>query len=97
MLRFVGIKELNVIERFRLVSLSKSYYRKLRRFLEKADVILRIKKYKGDGKQKKFSIHIRVNAPRLLFTSQSVDWDLKRSIHKNFKKLLKEIENKFRK
>ena len=96
MLRFIGIKELNIIERLKLFSLTKHYHKKLRTYLKNPELIVRIKKYSKQGKQK-FSIHSRINAPRLILTSQSADWDLSRTIHKNFNKFLKEIENKFEK
>src|SRR3989344_1176170 len=97
MLRFIGIKELNIIERLKLFSLTRPYYKKLRTYFKNPELIIRIKKYNKEGKQKKFSIHSRINAQRLLLTSQSADWDLPRAIHKNFNKFLKEIENKFEK
>ena len=97
MLRFINIKELNIIERLTLSTLTKQYYKKIRTFLKNAELIVRIKKYKEKGKKSKFSIHSRIIAPKLLLTSQSSDWDLKRTTHKNFKQLLKSIHSKFRK
>jgi len=53
-----------------------------------------IKNYEKEGKQKKFSINLKVIAPTRIFKANATDWDLARAFHKVLNKIMNEIESR---
>ena len=53
-----------------------------------------LKKYEKTGKMQKFSVHARVKGLTGSFEADYGDWDLARTIHKVFNKLMNEIEKR---
>jgi len=71
------------------------YYVRIQRQIKNLTVFsFDLKEYKKEGKAKKFSVHIRVEAPTRIFEADYADWDLARTIHKVLNKLMNEIEKR---
>ena len=51
--------------------------------------------YKKHG-TRKYDIRVAVNSPDKKLEAQESDWDLKRTLHKVFENIQREIEHKFR-
>ena len=72
------------------------YSRKIERKLKNLNsIVVDLKEYKKLGNKKKFSIHVRIADSYKIFEADAADWDFKRTLHKVFNKLEKEIEHRF--
>jgi len=96
LIQCIGIDELDEQEKVIVNKLANEYFQKYVRILNNAtNLQIHIKTYDDDGKQRKFSIHAKVVAPTVIFTStKASDWDLARTLHKAFKDLENQIEHK---
>lgn len=55
-----------------------------------------LKEYKKESNRKKFSIHLRIEAPtRRIFEADASGFDFKIVLHKLFKKINEELEHRF--
>ena len=101
-----GAENLSRIQLFNLGRISKGYYNKIIRAIYN-DLILSVKlkchektgtggKEKEKKKPRKFGIHLQVKTATKGLDSSASDWDLNKTLHSAFKKLLNEIEHKFR-
>lgn len=68
------------------------YYNKLIRYLDINSIDFSLKTYKNQGKNKNYSVHIRVKSQNTSFEADYSDWDLAKVIHKVFSKVMNEIE-----
>ncbi len=87
--------ELSDKERWELDKLVNEYYEKIKRELKKdISLVVHIKDYDKDGKEKKYSINLKI-VNSVVFKSDSDDYNLPKAIHKAFNKVMSEIEHKF--
>ncbi len=55
-----------------------------------------LKEYKKESNRKKFSIHLRIAIDtKNKFEAEAADFDLKRTLHKLFKKIDEQLEHRF--
>jgi len=75
--------------------LTTEYFKKIKRSVNNlVNITLQIKTYDKEGKRKKYSINLRLNAPTKEFASNRADdWELTRAIHKSFKDILTQIKH----
>lgn len=90
-LRLLGDEEKPVLNR-----LVREYYVKISRKLHNPKLILKFKKYKAEGKRAKYSIHCRVDSPSLLAVAEAYDWDFATAMHKVMRKVINEINHKYK-
>jgi len=93
-IKYVGIRNLDEFENSKLKSIAERSYPKLGHLLKNPVLQIAIKKYNEAGKRCKISLHARVAAPNLRFSSGADDWEISKAAHKIFDKLEKEIEHK---
>ena len=101
-----GEESLSEGEKFQLNKVVNHYYDKIGRNVKNDFMILvKIKAYEKAGKgkkdedchkSKKFSIQVQIKTATRKLDSSAADWDLNRTLHDAFKKMLTEIEHKFR-
>lgn len=95
-----GISDLKKGERYQLNKIVNSYFDKIKRQIKnEMTLVVKIKHYETAGKKnkaKKASIQVNVITATRNLESSASDWDLNRTLHAVFKKLLNEIEHKFR-
>lgn len=94
-IQYIGLEQLNDEEKEILNRLSKEYYEKIRRTLKnETTIIVHVKEHKKTGNRKKYSVHVRVNAPTKPFDSENADWELAKVLHESFKDLERQIQHK---
>jgi len=94
-LRYVGIKSLGESDSFTVKRISEKVYPKLLRYMPDAELVLIIKKYEKTGNRQKFSVHSKLNNPKMKFKSESFDWDISKATHKALNKLQTEVKRKY--
>ena len=91
-----GLEILNENEKKDFETVLGKYYEKIERKLKDiSSIVFHLKEYNRQGTRKKFSIHAKIVYSGKFFEADSFDWDLKRTIHKLFRKMEEEIEHKF--
>jgi len=95
-----GVEDLDKDQKYQLNKIVNSYFDKIKRSL-KNDVVLlvKIKQYETAGKKdkaKKSSVQLQIKTSTKNLEASASDWDLNRTLHDVFKKMLVEIEHKFR-
>ncbi len=95
-IQIIGVKKLDESEIQIINKLASEYYGKIaRNFKEEVSLIIHIKTHNITGKRKKYGIHVRVNSPSFFLEStNAVDWDLARTLHKAFNSVEREILHK---
>lgn len=96
-----GFEVLSREEFYQLNKIVNSYYEKIKRSVNQDfTVSIKLKEYKRQGKKDKahkFSIQLGISIPtKRKIESSAADWDLNRTLHSGFKKILEEIEHMFR-
>jgi len=105
-IKITGAENLGRFQLFNLGRISNSYYNKIARSIHN-DFQLNIKlkchekagkgdKEKDKKKMRKFGVQLQVKTATRGLDSSASDWDLNRTLHSAFKKLLSEIEHRFR-
>lgn len=98
-LNFIGLDSLDETEANNLKTYSDRFYQKVSRTITtNADplIILHVKKMKASGKRCKYSVHGKIESPKLLASVEYSDWDFIRALNKTFEKLEFEIAHKFK-
>jgi len=106
-IKISGVENLGRIQLFNLNRISNGYYNKIARSIHN-DFQLNIKLKchekagKGDEKKdkkkmRKYGVQLQVKTTTTGLDSSASDWDLNRTLHSAFKKLLSEIEHRFKK
>ncbi len=95
-IRFVKSKSLTEEEIDIVNKIGSLYLTKIERYTKNPDLMVYIKKQKdNDDKSVKYSIKSRIEGS-IFIQSSCHDWNLQRATHSCFKKLLKEIDHKFK-
>ncbi|RLE44640.1 hypothetical protein DRJ22_05690 [Candidatus Woesearchaeota archaeon] len=94
-IQFIGLNKLTAEEQATVQELTTEYFKKIKRSLNNLiNIALQIKTYEKEGKRKKYSINLRINAPTKEFASnKSQDWELPRAIHKAYQDILNQIKH----
>lgn len=97
-IQIAGIDELKPEEIPEVNKLVNEYHEKIQRELSNITSLqVHIKCYQKDGEKRKFSIHAKAVAPTQIFAStKAQDWDLKRTLHKCFKDLERQIRHRLK-
>jgi len=98
-IQFVGLNELDADEQEVVQRLSTEHYEKIKRSVKNiVSMIVHLKTYGGEGKKKKYAVHVRLHVPtRAVFEScKSHDWELPRAMHKSFDDIRHQIAHKLR-
>ena len=96
--RYVGLKNLTLLEQATLRKLAEKHYDKIYRNFKGniVDLVLHIKTYDVQGR-KKYSLHAKVEAPaKKVFTAKDADWDLRKVTQAVFDKLREELKKEFK-
>lgn len=96
-IQFIGLTELDPDEQHVVQDLATEYYDKVQRSVkEVTSLVIHIKQHAKGGARKKYSVHIRVDAPSFVFESTKAnDWDLAKTVHKAFQDVENGIKHKF--
>jgi len=96
----VGFNVLNEKDKRDFQKLFEEYSKKIQYKIKGIELIkihLKEYNYREDiaDKNKKFSIHVKVKGPMKSIEAEASDWDLRRTLHKVFKKMIEEAEHTF--
>jgi len=94
-IHLAGVDTLKERQKQLVNRLLNEYYPRIQRQLKNfTSFEVDIKNYKKEGKQKKFSINLKVVVPTRIFKANAIDWDLARALHNVLNKIMNEIESK---
>jgi len=95
-IQIVGIKDLDDMEIEAVNRIANRYYGKIQREIKKINsLVIHIKSYEKQGRERKYSIHVRVIAPSRIFVSTKAhDWDLDKALHMSFRDVIREIQHR---
>lgn len=94
-IQIIGIRDLDEMEIESVNRLANRYFPKIQREIKKINsVAIHIKSYEKEGREKKYSIHVKVMAPTGIFTStKAFDWNLETALHKSFNDVIREMQH----
>jgi len=93
-IKYIGLKELDINEQAIVKDILEEEYEKIHRLIKNiTNVNFHIKLYNIEGKAKKYSVHIKIEAPTRIFTANTADWDLAKVTHECINAVKKEIES----
>jgi len=97
-IRFIGLEDFNINERAIINEIVPKHSKKISRSMEDYVLILKFKKHSTANKRidesVKFSMHAKIESPKMIISSSYADWDLRRTLHKTLEKLQKEVDHK---
>ncbi|MBW2976503.1 hypothetical protein KY347_03590 [Candidatus Woesearchaeota archaeon] len=94
-IQIIGIKDLDDMETEAVNRLANRYYKKIQRQIKNiTSMVVHIKSSNKEGKQRNYSIHVKVIAPTRIFVStKAMDWNFEKTLHKSFKDVEKRIQH----
>ncbi|MAH02021.1 MAG: hypothetical protein QF798_02265 [Candidatus Woesearchaeota archaeon] len=94
-IQITGIKDLDEMEIESVNRLANRYYSKIQREIKNiTSLTVHIKSYEKQGREKKYSVHVKVIAPTRIFVStKTSDWDLEKALHKSFRDVIREMQH----
>jgi len=94
-IQIIGIKDLDDMEVEAVNRLANRYYGKIQREIQNiTSVVVHIKSYRKQGRQRNYSVHVKVMAPTRIFVSTKThDWNLEKSLHQSFGDVIREIQH----
>lgn len=96
-IQFKGLVNFTTLEEATIKKLTREYYDKLLRDIKDALLVIDLKKYENQGKRTKYAFHSRVESGKtLVLVTKASDWDLRRTLHKLFQKLERELQHKYK-
>lgn len=95
-IQIIGIKDLDDMEVDAVNRTANRYFAKIQREIKKIrSISIHIKSYDKEGRQRKYSVHVKLIAPTKIFVStKSNDWNLEIALHKSFKDLERQIQHR---
>lgn len=96
-IQYVGVSDLNEEERAAVNRVTTEGYEKVKRDLQNlTNLLVHIKTYNKEGDRKKYSVHLRVDAPTKinLASSRSDDWEIAAAMHKAFDDVRAQIRHR---
>ena len=96
-IQYIGLKDLDEQEQAIVKEIIGGNYEKIHRQIKNiTNLVVDINVYEKREAAKKYSVHLKVEAPTRIFTAQSVDWDLRRALHALIEKITFEIGHKLK-
>ena len=94
-IQITGIKDLDEMEIESVNRLANRYYPKIQREIKNiTSLTVHIKSYEKQGREKKYSVHVKVIAPTRIFVStKTSDWDLEKALHQSFRDVIREMQH----
>jgi len=97
-IKFVGLNDtkLNPYQKYTVKKIASNEAFKLQRKINnEMNLVIHLKDYDKGGKQK-FSIHLRIETPGQMISSEQHDWDLETALRKVFNNAKNSVKKKFR-
>lgn len=96
-IKYTGLNDLDMQEQAKIKSVIELNYPKIQRLLKNiVNLSVHVKVYKKQEAKKKYSIHLKAEAPTSMLSAQAFDWDLARAVHSVTEKIIAEIQHKLK-
>ncbi len=97
-IKYDGLNDLTDQEANTIKIIAEKNFPKIKRVLNNdLNLFIKIKVYKKGNAKKKYSAHLRVEAPTQIFATHDSDWDLAKVIHSITEKAITEIQHHLKK
>ncbi len=93
---YVGLKSLDSFEISTVQTIVGRCFPKIQRHFSNATLTVNIKIADVTGKRKRYTVFLRVSAPRNVLSVEHTDWELQRAVHRAFDGLENEAQHKFK-
>ena len=93
---YSGLHSFDSLEVADIKSLIGKSFGRLQRDLKKSELFVDVKKQKILGLRHKYSFHLKLESPDIMFTAKQGGWDLTRTLHRVLDNLEIQVEKKFR-
>ena len=95
-IQIIGIKDLDEMEVETINRLANRYYGKVQREIKNiTSLVVHIKSINKEGRQKIYSVHVKVIAPTKVFAStKTEDWNLEKALHGSFRNIIREMQHR---
>lgn len=98
--RFIGLSEFDNVEKSVINDITLKSMKKIGRHIGDYELIVKLKKHSVANKKidesVKYSLHAKMEFPKILISASYADWELKRTLHITYGKLLNEVKHKFK-
>ena len=98
-IKFVGLNK-SRLEPYQKVNIKKiaanETFKLQRKIKNELDVTIHIKDYQKTGGRHKYSVHLRLEFPGQMITSEQDDWEIETAIRKTFNNAKNAVKKKFR-
>lgn len=98
-IQFIGLNaaKLEPYQKYNFKKIAANEAFKLQRKINNEFVlVIHLKEYGKGGKQQKYSVHMRLEYPGKIITSEQEDWDLETALRKAFNNAKNEVKSRFR-
>ena len=99
MIRYVNLKELNPEEQTTVKDIINNEFEKIHRLFSGnlVNLTVHIKLHNTESKNKKYSVHIKAEAPTKIFASKGyADWDLKKAARISINEIKNNVKHNFK-
>ncbi len=94
-IQIIGIKDLDDMEVDAVNRLANRYFTRIYREIKKIrSLAIHIKSYDKEGRQRKYSVHVKLIAPTRIFVSTKADdWNLEKALHESFRDIIRQLQH----
>lgn len=95
-IQFIGVSDLKAEEQDVVQTLSREYHEKIKRQLNNiTDISVHVKVYEKEGNRRKYSLHVKVACPSVMFAADNADsWELPAALHASFQDIQNQIKHR---
>ena len=97
--KFIGLNDVRLSpqQKYNLKKITDHEAMKLQRKIKQEfTLVLHLKEYTKEGDQGKFSVHLRIEYPGKILTSEQFDWDLETALRKTFNNAKNNTNSRFK-
>ncbi len=98
-IKFVGLNNVNLEthQKYNLRKIAGNEAFKLQRKINNEfSLIIHIKEYEKDGHKQKYSVHLKIDYPGQVISTNQEDWDVETALRKTFNNAKNNVKSKFR-
>ncbi len=96
MIRYIGLNYFTKEEVVNIKDVANSYNKKLKENIDDFNLVLHMKKDDIQGKKARYSVSLRIEHPSFLLTTTAMEWDLRKTVHEVFERMVNRLHHKFR-
>jgi len=94
---YQGMKDLNSIEKQEIKGILETADNKIQKEVFGAKLLVDVNKKSKAGNRAKYSVHLRLDHPSLMFSAEEAEWELVKALHKSVDNLMEQVWKKGKK